>query len=60
MQISGGRLADKFAGKLILGVGVLIWSLFTVITPWAAMGALFILYLARIFMGLGDALTCTR
>lgn len=57
MQIGGGRLADKFGGKLILGVGVLIWSLFTIITPWAALGGLFVLYLARIGMGLGEAVT---
>ncbi len=57
MQVSGGRLADKFGGKLILGVGVLIWSLFTIITPWAALGGLFVLYLARIGMGLGEAVT---
>ena len=57
MQIGGGRLADRFGGKLILGVGVLIWSLFTLITPWAAMGGLMMLYLSRIGMGLGEAVT---
>ena len=39
MQIYGGRLADKFGGKLVLGSGVLIWSLFTIMTPWAAVAS---------------------
>ena len=57
MQIGGGRLADTFGGKVVLGAGVLIWSFFTLITPWAAMGGLMMLYLARIGMGLGEAVT---
>jgi ACS family sodium-dependent inorganic phosphate cotransporter len=57
MQIGGGRLADTFGGKVVLGAGVLIWSLFTLVTPWAAMGGLMMLYLARIGMGLGEAVT---
>jgi ACS family sodium-dependent inorganic phosphate cotransporter len=57
MQIGGGRLADRFGGKLILGLGVLIWSLFTIITPAAAFMGLFALFAARIGMGLGEAVT---
>ena len=57
MQIGGGRLADTFGGKVVLGAGVLIWSFFTLITLWAAMGGLMMLYLARIGMGLGEAVT---
>ena len=57
MQIGGGRLADRFGGKLILGLGVLIWSLFTLITPAAAFMGLFALFAARIGMGLGEAVT---
>ena len=41
MQISGGRLADRFGGKVILGAGVLIWSFFTILTPAAAVVGLF-------------------
>ena len=33
MQVGGGFLADKFGGKMVLGLGVLIWSFFTIITP---------------------------
>ena len=36
VMILGGRLADKFGGALILGSGVLLWSLFTLVTPAAA------------------------
>ena len=36
MQVMGGFLADRFGGKIVLGLGVLIWSFFTVVTPWAA------------------------
>ena len=34
MQVMGGFLADRFGGKIVLGLGVLIWSFFTVVTPW--------------------------
>ena len=57
MQIAGGRLADRFGGKIVLGIGVLIWSIFTLITPYAAFMGLFALYIARIGMGLGEAVT---
>lgn len=57
MQIGGGHLADRFGGKIILGIGVLIWSLFTIITPAAAFIGLFALIAGRIGMGLGEAVT---
>lgn len=57
MQIGGDRLADRYGGALVLGIGVLVWSLFTIITPWAAMLGFYILLLARIGMGLGEAVT---
>lgn len=57
MQIAGGRLADRFGGKIVLGLGVLLWSLFTFLTPPAAMAGLAILLLARIGMGMGEAVT---
>ena len=34
-QIIGGMLSDKFGAKIVLGVGLIVWSLFTFITPWA-------------------------
>ena len=57
MQVGGGFLADKFGGKTVLGLGVLVWSAFTFITPWAAFSGLVGLFLARIGMGLGEAVT---
>ena len=57
MQIGGGHLADKLGGKIVLGLGVLIWSFFTFITPWAAFFGLTALIVARIGMGLGEAVT---
>jgi MFS transporter, ACS family, solute carrier family 17 (sodium-dependent inorganic phosphate cotransporter), other len=57
LQIVGGRLADRFGGKIVLGIGVLVWSLFTLLTPPAAFLGLGILLLARIGMGMGEAVT---
>lgn len=57
MQIGGGALADRFGGKLILGLGVLAWSLFTILTPPAAFLGFSMLLLARVGMGLGEAVT---
>ncbi len=55
LQIVGGRLADRFGGKIVLAVGVLSWSLFTVLTPPAAQVGLTILIATRIAMGMGEA-----
>jgi len=57
LQIVGGRLADRFGGKVVLGAGVLLWSLFTLLTPPAAFLGLGILILTRIAMGMGEAVT---
>ena len=53
-QVLGGRLADRHGGKLVLGVAVLVWSLFTFVTPVAAMAGFGALLLARIGMGAGE------
>ncbi|MEM9173721.1 MAG: ACS family MFS transporter [Myxococcota bacterium] len=57
LQIIGGRLADRFGGKRVLGVGVILWSLFTLLTPPAAFLGLGALLLARIGLGAGEAVT---
>ena len=57
LQIVGGRLADRFGGKIVLGAGVLLWSLFTILTPPAALSGLLLLILVRIAMGMGEAVT---
>ena len=53
----GGYLADKYGGKKVLGIGLLIWSFFTVITPIFAYSGLWYLILIRILMGLGEGIT---
>jgi ACS family sodium-dependent inorganic phosphate cotransporter len=57
LQIAGGRMADRFGGKIVLGTGVLLWSLFTVLTPPAALAGFGILLIVRVAMGMGEALT---
>jgi len=57
LQIVGGRLADRFGGKIVLGAGVLLWSLFTILTPPAAWLGLSVLLLVRVAMGMGEAVT---
>lgn len=56
-QIIGGRLADRYGGKIVLGLGVLTWSLFTILTPPAAALGLTALLLCRVAMGTGEAVT---
>jgi ACS family sodium-dependent inorganic phosphate cotransporter len=53
----GGRLADRFGGKIVLGAGVLLWSLFTILTPPAAWMGMSVLLLVRVAMGMGEAVT---
>lgn len=57
LQVVGGRLADRYGGKAVLGAGVLLWSLFTVLTPPAAYLGFGFLIAARILMGTGEAVT---
>ena len=56
-MIIGGYLADKYGGKKVLGYALLIWSLFTIITPFFAYQGLWWLILIRILMGLGEGVT---
>jgi ACS family sodium-dependent inorganic phosphate cotransporter len=55
-QILGGWLADRFGGKAVLGIGVVWWSLFTLLTPPAAAVSIAVLFGARVLMGLGEGL----
>lgn len=57
LQVIGGKLADRFGGKVVLGFGVLLWSLFTILTPPAAAFGLAALITVRILMGMGEAVT---
>ncbi|XP_068640353.1 ascorbate transporter, chloroplastic-like [Aristolochia californica] len=53
-QIVGGIWADKLGGKLVLGFGVVWWSIATVLTPIAARMGLPFLLIMRAFMGIGE------
>ena len=53
----GGYLSDKFGGKRVLGWGVVLWSIFTILTPLAAHNGFFALFFIRILMGIGEGVT---
>ncbi|KAA0048964.1 ascorbate transporter [Cucumis melo var. makuwa] len=53
-QIVGGIWADKIGGKLVLGFGVVWWSIATILTPIAARIGLPFLLMMRAFMGIGE------
>jgi ACS family sodium-dependent inorganic phosphate cotransporter len=52
-QILGGWSAAHFGGKRTLGVAVTMWSLWTLLTPAAAMHSVTALLLCRIALGTG-------
>ena len=56
-QVAGGWLAERFGGKVVLGFGVVFWSLFTLLTPIAAAGGLLALLVCRVLMGIGEGIT---
>ena len=56
-QIAGGWLAERLGGNVVLGAGVVFWSLFTLLTPVAAAGGLAALLMARVLMGVGEGIT---
>ncbi|KAK9035865.1 hypothetical protein V6N11_077890 [Hibiscus sabdariffa] len=53
-QILGGIWADKIGGKVVLGFGVVWWSIATILTPIAARIGLPFLLTMRAFMGIGE------
>jgi ACS family sodium-dependent inorganic phosphate cotransporter len=55
MMIVSGALAHRYGGKIVLGLAVIWWSAFTVLTPPAAFVSLPVLIVARIALGLGEA-----
>lgn len=56
-QVPSGRLASRFGGRYVMAAAIIWWSLFTMLTPLAAMISLPLLLLVRIGMGLGEAAT---
>jgi len=56
-QIPGGRAAEKFGGKWIFGIGILITSIFTMLMPIAAKIDFKLLVAVRVIEGLGEGVT---
>ena len=57
LQIPAGYLSDRFGGKWVLGLGVIFWSLFTLLTPAAAMLGISALLVCRFLMGVAESVT---
>lgn len=55
MMIASSALANRYGGKIVLGVAVVWWSVFTILTPPAALTSLPVLVAARIALGFGEA-----
>ena len=55
LQVVSGTLANRYGGKIVLGIAVVWWSAFTVLTPPAALLSLPALIAARVALGLGEA-----
>ncbi|GIY75448.1 hypothetical protein CEXT_252182 [Caerostris extrusa] len=56
-QIPGGFIAEKYGAKWLYGIGVLITSVFTLLTPYAAHWGVGPLVAVRAIEGLGEGVT---
>lgn len=56
-QIPGGYLAARFGGKNLYGGGILMTALFTLLTPLAARGNMYMLIAIRVLEGLFEGVT---
>ncbi|CAL1268950.1 unnamed protein product [Larinioides sclopetarius] len=56
-QIPGGRMAEKFSGKWVFGIGTLITALLTLLTPLAAQWHVGLLIAVRSLEGLAQGIT---
>ncbi len=57
LQLPAGWLSDRLGGKWVLGVGVVAWSLFTLLTPSAAGIGVTVLLICRFLMGVAESVT---
>jgi ACS family sodium-dependent inorganic phosphate cotransporter len=55
MMLGAASLANRHGGRIVLGGAVIWWSMFTILTPPAALASLPVLIGARIALGLGEA-----
>lgn len=56
-QILGGYLSDRLGGKYIFGAGALGWSIFTLITPFAARWHFIALIVCRVCLGIAEGVS---
>jgi len=56
-QIPGGWLAKNFGGKYVFGIGVLVTSVLTLLTPIAAKASFPLLIAVRVLEGIGEGVT---
>jgi ACS family sodium-dependent inorganic phosphate cotransporter len=55
LMVASAALANRYGGKVVLGAAVVWWSLFTILTPPAALTSFVALIGARIGLGVGEA-----
>ncbi|KAH0638329.1 hypothetical protein KY290_038158 [Solanum tuberosum] len=53
-SVIGGALVDKYGGKKVIAWGAALWSLATLLTPWAANHSTISLLAIRAFFGLAE------
>ncbi|XP_073311446.1 probable anion transporter 3, chloroplastic [Primulina huaijiensis] len=53
-SVIGGALVDKYGGKRVIAWGAALWSLATLLTPWAANHSTASLLAVRAFFGLAE------
>ncbi|KAJ9694899.1 hypothetical protein PVL29_010394 [Vitis rotundifolia] len=53
-SVIGGVLVDRYGGKKVMACGVALWSLATLLTPWAATHSTLSLLAVRAFFGLAE------
>ncbi|KAH6806882.1 phosphate transporter 4 [Perilla frutescens var. frutescens] len=53
-SVIGGALVDKHGGTKVLATGAALWSLATLLTPWAAIHSTPSLLAVRVFFGLAE------
>ena len=51
-QVPGGWLADRYGGKRVLGIPLLLSALLTLLVPICARTNVYLVYTVRVLMGL--------
>lgn len=54
MQVTGGLMSNRFGGRNVFLVAVMLWSLFTLVTPGAAGISFTVLIVTRFMLGFGE------